>query len=562
MKLNKKVIESMTVVSAVAVVSTFTALTGSTEESVTVAQTSIVVLEKTGTAGIIAELHKMEEDALAANGLMTASIVRTESNLVAEANAQENTEAAENSTEVLEESAGISQVVFEAMEVADAEESAGISQVVFEAMEVADVEEQPDKAVEEVLPENIEAPEKAQETQPEENGAAAKAEENMEDVQELEPEKNEENPEGVQQEENVEEAQPEDNTEAPEESSTEENPEETQPEKDVENSQDVQPEEDAENPEAQPEEDTENSQDAQPEENTENTENEEWSDQVMANVEEDMNIRTAPDETSELAGKFYRGDVAEIVEVGDEWTEITSGNVTGFVKNEYLVYGDEAFQLANEVCSVYATVNTDGLRLRSEPNEEAGIVTTASNGDRLKVDKEAEETEGWVAVKTSDSTAYVSEDYVEVALNLGTALNSEEVKQKEAAKAAEEAKKAGRKPAMSASTDEVTLLGALIQCEAGSGSYEGMLAVGSVVMNRVRSGGYPGTISGVIYQAGQFPPALSGSVANVAAGGVRSACLQAAQEAINGADNTNGALQFRSASSGYGGTVIGGNVFF
>ena len=237
------------------------------------------------------------------------------------------------------------------------------------------------------ISENIEAPEKAQETQPEENGAAAaKAEENMEDVQELEPEKNEENPEGVQQEENVEEAQPEDNTEAPEESSTEENPEETQPEKDVENSQDVQPEEDAENPEAQPEEDTENSQDAQPEENTENTENEEWSDQVMANVEEDMNIRTAPDETSELAGKFYRGDVAEIVEVGDEWTEITSGNVTGFVKNEYLVYGDEAFQLANEVCSVYATVNTDGLRLRSEPNEEAGIVTTASNGDRLKVE--------------------------------------------------------------------------------------------------------------------------------------------------------------------------------
>ena len=112
MKLNKKVIDRMTVVSAVAVVSTFTALTGSTEESVTVAQTSIVVLEKTGTAGIIAELHKMEEDALAANGLMTASIVRTESNLVAEANAQENTEAAENSTEVLEESAGISQVVF------------------------------------------------------------------------------------------------------------------------------------------------------------------------------------------------------------------------------------------------------------------------------------------------------------------------------------------------------------------------------------------------------------------------------------------------------------------
>lgn len=545
MKLNKKVIESMTVVSAVAVVSTFTALTGSTEESVTVAQTSIVVLEKTGTAGIIAELHKMEEDALAENGLITASIVRTEGNLVAEGNAQESLGAEENTTEALEESAGISKELFDAMEVADAEG-------------------QPDKAVEaleEVLAEeNIETPEKAQEIQPEEEDAAAKAEEKVESSQvteETQPEENIENPE---------DAKPEENTE---------NLEDVQPEKDAEKSQDAQPEENTENPEdvqpeentetpedVQPEETPEKSQEAQPEENTENTENEEWSDQVMANVEEDMNIRTAPDETSELAGKFYRGDVAEIVEVGDEWTEITSGNVTGFVKNEYLVYGDEAFQLANEVCSVYATVNTDGLRLRSEPNEEAGIVTTASNGDRLKVDKEAEETEGWVAVKTSDSTAYVSADYVEVSLNLGTALNNEEVKEKEAAKAAEEAKKAGRKPAMSASTDEVTLLGALIQCEAGSGSYEGMLAVGSVVMNRVRSGGYPGTISGVIYQAGQFPPALSGSVANVAAGGVRSACLQAAQEAINGADNTNGALQFRSASSGYGGTVIGGNVFF
>ena len=286
----------------------------------------------------------------------------------------------------------------------------------------------------------------------------------------------------------------------------------------------------------------------------------EWSNRVMANVEEDMNIRTAPDESSELAGKFYRGDVAEIVSLEGEWTQIVSGNATGYVKNEYLVYGNEANELANEVCSLYATVNTAGLRLRSEPNEEAGIVTTAGNGDKLKVDKTAEATEGWIPVHTSDATAYVSADYVEVALNLGTALNSEEV----AAKEAEEAKKeeAGKKPAANANSDEVTLLGALIQCEAGSGSYEGMVAVGAVVMNRVRSGSYPGSISGVIYQGGQFPPALNGSVANVAASVVISACLQAAREAINGTDNTNGALSFRSAASGYSGTVIGANVFF
>lgn len=307
---------------------------------------------------------------------------------------------------------------------------------------------------------------------------------------------------------------------------------------------------------------TEEVQTAAAEETELTPEAQEWEKRVMANVEEDMNIRTAPDENSEVAGKFYRGDVAEVVSADAEWTQIVSGNVTGYVKNDYLVFGMEANELANEVCSVYATVNTDGLRLRSEPNEAAEIVTTANTGDKLKVDKDVQTDGNWVAVHTSDATAYVSAEYVGVELNLGTALNSEEVAAKEAKEAEEKAAEEGKKPAVAASTDEVTLLGALIQCEAGSGSYEGMVAVGAVVMNRVRSGGYPGSISGVIYQAGQFPPALNGSVANVAAGGVRSACLQAAREAIGGRDNTNGALSFRSAASGASGTVIGANVFF
>lgn len=289
-----------------------------------------------------------------------------------------------------------------------------------------------------------------------------------------------------------------------------------------------------------------------------------WTNKVMANVEEDMNIRISPDADAELAGKFYRGDVAEVLSVEGEWTKISSGNATGYVKNEYLVYGEEANRLANEVCSLYATVNTDGLRLRSEPHEEAGIVTTAAGGDRLKVNKEAEGTDGWVAVYTSDSTAYVSAEYVNIELNLGTALNSEEVAAKEAQEAEEEraAEASSKKPAASANSDEVTLLGALIQCEAGGGSYDGMVAVGAVVMNRVRSGSYPGSISGVIYQGGQFTPALNGGVASVLASGVRSSCLQAARDAIGGTDNTNGALSFRSASSGHAGTVIGANVFF
>ena len=93
-----------------------------------------------------------------------------------------------------------------------------------------------------------------------------------------------------------------------------------------------------------------------------------------------------------------------------------------------------------------------------------------------------------------------------------------------------------------ASYDETTILAATIQLEAGNEPYEGQVAVGAVIMNRVRSGGYPNSISGVVYQAGQF--SVSGRIAATAASGVKSSCMQAAQAAIGGMDNTGGALSF------------------
>ncbi|MCR5468683.1 MAG: cell wall hydrolase [Lachnospiraceae bacterium] len=287
----------------------------------------------------------------------------------------------------------------------------------------------------------------------------------------------------------------------------------------------------------------------------------EWADKVMADVDDNMNIRSSADENSDIVGKLSKGDLATVVSVEGEWTQITSGNVTGYVKSEYLVYGDDANSLAKEVCSTVATVNTQGLRVRAAASEDAEVLKQLDENSTIEVATDAEEVEGWVAVKyTNDVVGYVSAEYVTVGLNLGTAKTAEEVAAEEKAKAEEEAKE---KRAVAASADEVTLLGALIQTEAGHGSYEGMLAVGSVVMNRVRSGAYPNTIAGVIYQSGQFTPALSGQVdALIASGNVSSACKQAAQEVINGTEITGGATQFRSASSGYSGTVIGGNVFF
>lgn len=105
------------------------------------------------------------------------------------------------------------------------------------------------------------------------------------------------------------------------------------------------------------------------------------------------------------------------------------------------------------------------------------------------------------------------------------------------------------------------LLGAIIQCEAGGESYEGKLAVGSVVLNRVKSSYFPNTISGVIYQSGQFSPVASGRLAYCLQTGVDGSCLQAAQEVLNG-NITLGCLYFRRNNGIIQGTVIGNHVFY
>lgn len=105
------------------------------------------------------------------------------------------------------------------------------------------------------------------------------------------------------------------------------------------------------------------------------------------------------------------------------------------------------------------------------------------------------------------------------------------------------------------------LLGAIIQCEAEGESYEGKLAVGSVVLNRVKSSYFPNSISGVIYQSGQFSPVASGRLAYRLEIGVNSTCLQAAQEVLNG-NITLSCLYFRTNNGYVQGTVIGNHVFY
>lgn len=144
----------------------------------------------------------------------------------------------------------------------------------------------------------------------------------------------------------------------------------------------------------------------------------------------------------------------------------------------------------------------------------------------------------------------------------------EKKKAEEAKKLAEERKKrqqqaenTGGGGTVTANSSDLAMLAALVECEAGGESYEGQWAVASVVVNRVKSGSYPNTVSGVIYQSGQFSPVASGRFAVVLARGANAGCVKAAQTALSGSTNVN-ALHFCRASSGVPGTVIGNHVFY
>lgn len=121
----------------------------------------------------------------------------------------------------------------------------------------------------------------------------------------------------------------------------------------------------------------------------------------------------------------------------------------------------------------------------------------------------------------------------------------------------------GSPPATVTSASNVQLLAAIIECEAGGESYEGKIAVGNVVMNRVASNRYPNTIADVLYQRSQFTPVTSGRFVLVLSRGANSACTQAAQDVLAGKVVVGSNIYHFCRVNGYTtGITIGNHVFY
>ncbi|MCI9220608.1 MAG: SH3 domain-containing protein [Lachnospiraceae bacterium] len=279
---------------------------------------------------------------------------------------------------------------------------------------------------------------------------------------------------------------------------------------------------------------------------------------VMANVQNALNVRSDASEEADKVGMLYKDCGGTILERRDGWTKLQSGNIIGWASDEYLLFDEEALTLANSVGKMVATINTETLRVRMEPSTESGIYGLLPKGEVVEVLNQYDD--GWVCIDFEGDDGYVSTEFLDLDFVIDAGETLEEI-----AARVEKEKEASRHQNYGEYTtdaDTTLLLAALIYCEAGCESYEGKVAVGAVVMNRVRSAAYPNSIHGVIYASGQFTPAMTGKLNSVyESGGYDASCIQAAQEALSGVSNVGDLTHFRR-NNGREGLVIGNHVFY
>lgn len=216
---------------------------------------------------------------------------------------------------------------------------------------------------------------------------------------------------------------------------------ESQASSETESEPETQPEEETQaEPETQPETETETEPQTQPEPETQPEVQSEFSDIAIAQVDDYVNVRSAATTESEIVGKLYNNSAAKILGEENGWYQISSGNVVGYVKAEFVVAGDD--DLAKRVATRYATVNTTTLFVRSEPTTESSIIYMLPEGEDLVAIDESNP--GWIKVTTEVGEGYISADYVIMTTEFVHAESVEEErarlqKEEEARKAANEA---------------------------------------------------------------------------------------------------------------------------
>ena len=296
-----------------------------------------------------------------------------------------------------------------------------------------------------------------------------------------------------------------------------------------------------------------------------------------------LDIHAEANTASAVIGQVMEDGHVAILAKYNDWVQIQAGEIAGWVPAENLVeteISNEEAVAANEQVIAErtgATASEDEFFAEEEvqQDETAALQAEASEAAQNEIEEvqaaeEAARLEAEAQAKAAvEEAARIEAEAQAKAAEEAARLEAEaqaKAAAEEAARIAAEAQQAAlaAQAAQTAaiSAEELKLLANIIYCEAGSESYVGKVAVGNVIMNRVKSASQPNTITEVVYAKGQFSPVRNGSLQRaLSSDKADAACYQAAIEALAGAQPVGGKLFFRR-NNGRSGQVIGHHVFY
>ena len=281
-----------------------------------------------------------------------------------------------------------------------------------------------------------------------------------------------------------------------------------------------------------------------------------------------LDIHAEANTASAVIGQVMEDGHVAILAKYNDWVQIQAGEIAGWVPAENLVeteISNEEAVAANEQVIAErtgATASEDEFFAEEEvqQDETAALQAEASKAAQNEIE-EVQAAEEAARIEAEAQAKAAAEEAAQLEAEAQAKAAAEEAAQLEAeAQQAALAAQAAQTAAISA--EELKLLANIIYCEAGSESYVGKVAVGNVIMNRVKSASQPNTITEVVYAKGQFSPVRNGSLQRaLSSDKADAACYQAAIEALAGAQPVGGKLFFRR-NNGRSGQVIGHHVFY
>ena len=296
-----------------------------------------------------------------------------------------------------------------------------------------------------------------------------------------------------------------------------------------------------------------------------------------------LDIHAEANTASAVIGQVMEDGHVAILAKYNDWVQIQAGEIAGWVPAENLVeteISNEEAVAANEQVIAErtgATASEDEFFTEEEvqQDETAALQAEASEAAQNEIEEvqaaeEAARLEAEAQAKAAVEEAARIEAEAQAKAAAEAARLEAEAQAKAAAEEAARIEAEAQQAALAAQTaqtaaisaEELKLLANIIYCEAGSESYVGKVAVGNVIMNRVKSASQPNTITEVVYAKGQFSPVRNGSLQRaLSSDKADAACYQAAIEALAGAQPVGGKLFFRR-NNGRSGQVIGHHVFY